>query len=806
MLAAYLMTSLGQTGTVPKAGMVIRTSMTFRKGDYLLANGASHGQSGAITIQGDNITVDFRGATLRGTKATVEPNERKGTAIIVKGRNVTIKNVNVHGYENGLVAFDSPGIKILDSDFSYNFKPKLLSTPEKEDLSDWMSYHHNDKDEWLRGGEDNAPKQPAIYLSGCDGFEVKGVKAEGGGNGLLLNRSNKGKVWNCDFSFLSAVGLAMYRSSDNTIMHNKIDWCLRGFSYGKYNRGQDSAGILIYEQSSRNVFAYNSVTHGGDGFFLWAGQETMDSGQGGCNDNILYGNDFSHAPTNGIEVTFSRNVIANNLILECWHGIWGGYSYDTKIEGNYFGYNAEGVAIEHGQNNSIRGNVFERDHEGVVLWANEAAPDPSWGYPKHRDTRSIGYLITDNVFRDNALRALRLNNTIDLQLKRNLFDSNAAIAQTTGKAAGQTWRDNVFYHASMPTVADPSSTIMVGDEHRPKPAASSLADQKNTTFDAEEYRSRFEVDWNPWKRPEARSLQGSTSYDAKREAAAAPYYVAPLKGGMDPFLKKGAIRGWRYMMVDEWGPYDFKRPMLRFVGVSPLSGGTNALDGITVAEFEILGPPGKWKMVSNKNVIRTRTSGTVPDRILVECSQQNFGQLQLELEYVGTETVDYRGVRTAAGKPVRFGYEKNEVEIGWTVGFYQWSKSRDASDVHAAPDEDALQAIFKQGPIVKKQVDKLDFAGYAFDEKVGAQKYATVSEGEFRVEAGDYQLDLTTDDGARVWVDGKLVVADAWKYQAPTPYTRRLKLAAGTHRIRVEHFQIDGYAALKLTLRPVKGK
>ena len=34
----------------------------------------------------------------------------------------------------------------------------------------------------------------------------------------------------------------------------------------------------------------------------------MDTGQGGCNDNLLYGNDFSHAPTNGIEATFSRNA------------------------------------------------------------------------------------------------------------------------------------------------------------------------------------------------------------------------------------------------------------------------------------------------------------------------------------------------------------------------------------------------------------------------------------------------------------------------------------------------------------------
>ncbi len=77
---------------------------------------------------------------------------------------------------------------------------------------------------------------------------------------------------------------------------------MRGYSHGFYNRGQDSAGLLMYEQSSRNRVFTNSITHGGDGLFLWAGQSTMDTGQGGSNDNHFEANDFSHAVTNGIEV------------------------------------------------------------------------------------------------------------------------------------------------------------------------------------------------------------------------------------------------------------------------------------------------------------------------------------------------------------------------------------------------------------------------------------------------------------------------------------------------------------------------
>ena len=123
----------------------------------------------------------------------------------------------------------------------------------------------------------------------------------------------------------------MYRSSRNKILHNQLDFNVRGYSHGIFNRGQDSADILVFEQCNENTFAYNSATHGGDGFFLWAGQHTMDTGEGGCNDNFIYKNDFSYAPTNGVEVTFSKNYIRDNIIKECDNGIWGGYSFTSDL-------------------------------------------------------------------------------------------------------------------------------------------------------------------------------------------------------------------------------------------------------------------------------------------------------------------------------------------------------------------------------------------------------------------------------------------------------------------------------------------
>src|SRR5260370_9770203 len=170
---------------------------------------------------------------------------------------------------------------------------------------------------------------------------------------LLVNNNN--------LSFTPGLGMGFYRPSHNRIKENRLDYNVRGYSHRFYHRGQDSADLLAFEQSSRNVVAYNSATHGGDGFFLWAGQTTMDSGNGGANDNLLYGNDFSFSPANGIEATFSRNTFVGNRMEGCDYGIWGGYSFGSKIIGNKFIGNRFGIAIEHGQDNMIISNGFDAD-------------------------------------------------------------------------------------------------------------------------------------------------------------------------------------------------------------------------------------------------------------------------------------------------------------------------------------------------------------------------------------------------------------------------------------------------------------
>ena len=381
--------------TILREGLVIKKSTKVKRATYRIAAPSDLHRS-AIVINGNNITVDFNDAVLVGSNVQKLPNEFEGVAVIIRGgKNITVKNLKAKGYKVALLASNVENLSIENCDFSYNYRQHLNSTQEKEDIADWMSYHKNEDDQWLRYGA-------AIYLKGCSSANITNNKVTGGQNALMMMECNNSMIYNNDFSFNSGIGLGMYKCSNNKVLFNRIIFNVRGYSHGVYNRGQDSAGILVYEQSNNNLFYKNAVTHSGDGFFLWAGQTTMDTGKGGCNDNIILDNDFSYAPTNGIEVTFSRNKIFRNRMFECDHGIWGGYSYNTEIKENKFRNNRIAIAIEHGQNNDIHHNLFMQDKEAIRLWARREQP-ADWAYAKYRDTRSHNYNIVGNSFNNHPL-------------------------------------------------------------------------------------------------------------------------------------------------------------------------------------------------------------------------------------------------------------------------------------------------------------------------------------------------------------------------------------------------------------------
>lgn len=716
-----------------------------------------------LVISKSGTVIDFHGRVIDGRSNPEElPDAFSGVGVEVTGSNVTLKNLTVRGFKLGIFAHDCSHLTLIHCNFSDNYRQHLRSTPDAEDESDWQSYHQNEKREWMAYGA-------GCYLENVKQFEIQGCTATREQCGLMLVKSLNGLIYNNNFSFLSGTGIGLYRSSRNRILHNKVDYCVRGYSYGKYYRGQDSSGILLYEQSNSNLIAYNSVTHGGDGLFLWAGQSTMDTGKGGCNDNFVYGNDFSSTVANAIEATFSRNTFENNLLATSWHGVWGGYSYDSVFKNNQILGCLEGVSIEHGQNNRIEGNRIEDVNYGIQLWADPVT-DTSWGYPKTRDVASHSYQILNNIIRNVHDQAFDIRNTKDL-----------TISGTTGDHVHQWF--GVKYALSSNT-PDPNGWTVTQNNF----GANTKADDSHWTrseYTGDLYKQMLSK-WNPLTHP----LHSAS--------------VRPLPNGIDPFDPHPSNRDT--IFIDDWGPYDFKSPKL--------IPDPNGAPGGEIA-YLVYAPNGQYRVtaVANATVI-SGGSGTVtarnPGHLVLGLAPDFAGKVTVRARYFGVGGTGEMGEPIPSRKPVEFGVERLVANINWDVKFYTWTHAVDPRTNLTGFEQDLAGT-----PIAESHLSALTFgdsgawATDAAGKPIPENYFAVRADATLNFPIGNYSLDLVSDDGVRVLEDGKLLpsvaddgtVKNSFIYQGATHYTVNLAMDGKPHTIEVQYFQIDGGKTLTVNLR-----
>ena len=701
--AFFLFACKKEKNILLKNGQLINESITVQQDTFYL-NGSDSLNQPMLTIEGENITIDFNNAVLIGSNNKNKPEGFNGTGILIKGKNITLKNANVHGYKVAVMAEGVDSLKLVDCDFSYNYRQHLKSTREREDFADWSSHHQNDKDEWIRYGA-------AVYLKKCNNALVKNIKVTGGQNGLMMTECNNGLFYNNIIQFNSGLGIGIYRSSGNKIMHNKLDWNVRGYSHGIYQRGQDSAGILVYEQSNDNIFAYNSATHSGDGFFLWAGQTTMDTGKGGCNNNLIFKNDFSFAPTNGVEVTFSSNKIIANKMQECKYGIWGGYSFNSTFIGNEIDSCKYGIAIEHGQKNTMICNKINKTEIGIQLWERKKQPE-DWGYAKNKDVSSFDYKILKNIF-----------SNVEFPLK----------------------------------IAD-SKLVLISENN--------------------EYNNYKKILTND--RPNEDLLMNEKTLDYNKKEIIEKYSTPPLPDGIKTDLSTDQLKGRQYILIDEWGPYDFQSPS---IWLREISGNEYT--------FLLLGPPtGNYKIINGEGWAKlNRVSGAFP-ATLIAVKKEDAEYLTLDLEFIGEAFTDRFGNYNKKGKLFPFKFKRFEKKINWQVRFYNYDKTNDPINNY-----ETFKNLKNNTAMKTEEKQDLYYAWWRSpDKNINADKFATFSETEFNIENGKYKISLTSDDGAKLFLDGQLMI-DHWDIHEPATDIIEVELN-GHHKIEIEHFENAGFGTL----------
>ena len=158
------------------------------------------------------------------------------------------------------------------------------------------------------------------------------------------------------------------------------------------------------------------------------------------------------------------------------------------------------------------------------------------------------------------------------------------------------------------------------------------------------------------------------------------------------------------------------------------------------------------------------------------------------------------GIRTKLGKGVAVTYVQGcTMDEGNLVPI--------PSTALRAGDQPGLQAEYFNGqdlkgePLVRRVDANVDFdwGGGSPDPKVPSDHFSVRWTGTLLPPVtGDYKIGTRSDDGARLWVDGKLVIDD-WRDQGVESRSAKVPLTAGVPvAIRAEYYENMGDAVMKL--------
>jgi hypothetical protein len=276
--------------------------------------------------------------------------------------------------------------------------------------------------------------------------------------------------------------------------------------------------------------------------------------------------------------------------------------------------------------------------------------------------------------------------------------------------------------------------------------------------------------------------------DATPQTIPARYIVPKLPGAIDAIMPKSARRGRATIIVDAWGPYDWKSPKLWPAG----------RDDALPLVLRVLGPPGKWRIVGREGVASVSSdSGTTSSTLTVTPMAGRENDFGIVLEYRGSAVVTRFGERIPAGKPVRFSWHRYLPAASWHVSFVPYDSARTPRG-----DPAAISRALQGTAVATLDTSRLDLTWYAPPRKTIPQaNVLTLATADIRLTPGRYLLRTISDDAVRVYIDDKLVLDD-W-----IPGESHAKSVAfqatGLHHFRVEHLQLDGWYELRLDLEPV---
>ncbi len=246
-------------------------------------------------------------------------------------------------------------------------------------------------------------------------------------NCFAMNIQNNICSWN------SAYGIKMFYTDSSTIINNACS------HVNRYPGTTDCGAILLYF-SKDNTVTHCDCSYGGDGIFTNANINNPNSTPNFHDNNYFAYNYCSYSPHNAIESVFTDgNIFKHNTASYSNYGVWAGYAIHSVIDSNTFANNsADGVALEHGLNNTISNDsIYSNGGAAVDYFANPPA------LPNYPTRLSRHETVTGNYFTGNAT-AIEMENTDSSLISSNFITGNSLGIQFDSTCIDDSIHNNKF--------------------------------------------------------------------------------------------------------------------------------------------------------------------------------------------------------------------------------------------------------------------------------------------------------------------------------------------------------------------------
>ena len=366
-----------------------------------------------ITITASDVVLDGAGHTIDGGDANASI-ERFGIYVknsSIELSNVTVKNLNVTGWNTGIYFYGVKNSRIENNQVNNNKNGIYLDYSNHISLTNNTVYNNSDGIYYWYASRTNITNN-TVYNNSARGINLmvshdntltNNIINNNSGAGIRFEASNNNTLI-CNSAYNNGVGLHTITSSNNAIINNNLYKNTRGgislcYSHNNtlinnsvYNNMQSGIILTLKNSTLKNNKVYNNMGHGIALFHL--------SDNNTLNNNRVWNN------KRGLSITLSNGTIMNNNVYNNTQtGIALSDSNNIRLTNNSVSSNSKGIVLRDSNNNSLTHNsIYSNSWNGL------------------RFDKSNGNTLTHNTVYDNGDNGISLYNSNNV-IYNNLFNN-----------------------------------------------------------------------------------------------------------------------------------------------------------------------------------------------------------------------------------------------------------------------------------------------------------------------------------------------------------------------------------------------